>query len=218
MNRNCLMACLILTFAPRVAHAEDPVQYQIDAKFIACPTNDVAELLPAQSFAITIMDKLEGSKFDPEALPASWSILSTPTIISKAGQEAVIRVSQKPIQFFTKRSDGSFQLQQLDAEREPGLGLTVTVSEYTNGIVKLQTKVELRSIRKRLEIPGVTLDVGTPIVNSRTQQFNTMLKLGAWVVSSLPGDVPSDPSNSDRAVLILIRVHRLSSKGQLLAE
>ena len=164
------------------------------------------------------MDKMEGSKFDPAALPASWDILSTPTIITMEGQEAVIRVSEKPTQFFVKQSDGSFQLQQMDAQHEPGLGLTITASEYTNGIVNLKAKLELRSIQKRLEIPGVALDVGTPIVNSHTQQFNCIVKLGAWVASSLSGYVSHDPNNSDRAVLVLMRVHRVNSKGQLLAE
>jgi|ERR1017187_6491306 hypothetical protein len=203
MNRICLMVCLTLLFSPLVVHAEEPVQYQIDARFVACPTNEAAE---------TSTPTFWLSNVDPAALPTNWDVLSTPTIIIMSGQEAVIRVSEKPTQYFVKQSDGSFQLHQMDPQHEPGLGLTVTVtSEDNNGIVTIKAKIEFSSIQKRVEIPGVALDVGPPVVTSHIQQFNSALKLGAWMVSSLSGYVSPDPNNSNRAILVLMRVRRVKA-------
>jgi len=210
MNRICLMAYLTLLFDPLLVHAEEPVQYQIDARFIACPTNDAAGF-PTPT-AIDTNETFWVTTLDTAALPTNWNILSTPTIITMSGQEAVIRVSEKPTQYFVKQSDGSFQLRQMDPQHEPGLGLTVTVtSEDSNGFVIFKAKIEFSAIRKRVEIPGVALDVGPPIVSSHTQQFTYALKLGVWMASSLSGYVSPDPNNSDRAILVLMRVRRVKA-------
>ena len=207
MNRICLMVYLALLFAPWLVHAEEPVQYEIQAYFIVCPTNEVATLMTLIS-----PNEMTATKFDPSTLPAGCKLLSSPIIITTAGQTAEIRVSEKPTQFFVKRRDGSYELQQLPAQNEPGITLTATATTGSSDeTVNLKAKLKCCSILKREELPGVSLDVGVPTVATREQQFNLELKLDNWIVSFPDGFDHPGSHTADQAVLFLLRVHRVKA-------
>jgi hypothetical protein len=209
MNRIRRMVCLTLVFTPLLVHAGEPIQYEIEAHFVACPTNKTSGPLPNLDPTVPLATTYG---LDPSALPASWKVLSSPIIITMAGQTAEIRVSEKPSQYFVKQSNGSFQLRQMDAQDEPGLALTVTVTKgHIDQTVKLESKIVFGSILKREELPGVSLDVGKPTVVTNTRQFTCEIPLGAWAIRSLSGYVSPDPNNSDRAIFVLMRVRRVKS-------
>jgi hypothetical protein len=195
VHRISVMIYLSLIAGPLLAHAEEPVQYEIEAFLVACPTNAVVTT---------------PNSFDPLTLPANWTVLSSPIVVTLARQEADIQISEKPCQYFVKQSDGSFQLLQMSHEDEPGFTLAVTVTPLNRaGIVNLKVKFKFSSIVKREELPGVSLDVGKPTIVSSKQEFGSELKLGSWVINNLPGFIYPGSDNSGRAMLLFLRAQRV---------
>src|SRR5437868_430348 len=107
-----LIFCLILSVRPVLVQADEAVQYEIDAKFIGCPTNEASTVTMS----------------DPAVLPASWTVLSAPRVTTVAGATAEIRILKEPPQYFEKQSDGSFRLRQMGQQYETGITLKVTTT------------------------------------------------------------------------------------------
>src|ERR1041385_8205364 len=193
MNRICLTVCLILLFTPLLAHAEEPVQYEIEAKFIAYPTNDMAAGTSAIKTLLLNLNKfnlMTVYNLNLGALPANWSVLSAPRVTTVAGKKAQICILKDPPQYFERQSDGSFQLRQMGDKYSLGITLTVTTTAgTTDQIVKLDAQVKYNSIQQREQLPGVSLDVGKPTIRTLERRFDleTVFGNSNSVLGSLSG-------------------------------
>jgi hypothetical protein len=209
MNRIQLIVCFTLLFVPLSVRGGENKQVEIEARFIAGPTNGVAAAL-----ALINSNKMTGIKLDPSALPASWKVISSPMLTTLLGQPAEIRITDVSPQYFVKQGDGCFQLHQMRAEDGEGLTLNVTpTSGPTKDSVELKTKVKYRCILKREELPDVSLDVGTPIFHTQEYKFDIAVDPGAWFVSNLSDFTGTGIYATDQAILIMLRVRRLDAMG-----
>ena len=198
MKRIYLIFCLILSVGPVVVHADEAVQYEIDAKFIGCPTNEASTVtMPS----------------DPAVLPASWTVLSAPRVTTIAGATAEIRILKEPPQYFEKQSDGSFRLRQMGQQYETGITLKITTTTgSSNENVKVDHQVTFCSILQREPLPGVSLDVGLPTMSISKHQFSFERKLDAWSFEHLEG-YPGY-NNNDQKMLLMLRIRRVNPRGQ----
>jgi hypothetical protein len=202
MNRVHLMVCFALVFAPLLVHAEQAVQYEIDTKFVACPSNEISTVFAAPT------------PLDPSALPASWTVLSAPRVTTVAGATATFAVLKNPPQYFEKQSSGSFRLRQMGHQYEIGVTLKVTTTPgSSNENVKVDYQVTFCSILRREPLPGVSLDVGLPTMDILKSHCSFEMKLDGWSFSGLDGVYPGY-SNADQKMLLMLRVRRVNAKGQ----
>jgi len=217
VNRVYLMACLALLANPLLVHAKEAIQYEIDAKFVAYPTNDTVAAMGAIDTTLVSSNEFSPKNLGPNlgTPPATWSVLSAPRVTTVAGVQAQIRVVEEPPQYFEKQADGSFQLRQMSDKDSLGITLTVTTMPGTiDETVKLEAQVKYRSIMQREQLPGVSLDVGKPTIRILTHKFTMEVAVGDWILSNLSGFVYPGHENGDQEMLLLVRIRRVNERGQ----
>lgn len=102
-------------------------------------------------------------------------IAPAPISVSASGQKAAIEInSDQKIQYFEKRDDGLFELKELDATT--GLKIEMFVKAEKSGKIRLSDIVfQLRLVVERVAIPGVSLQVGRPVL--KTKEYRVDLRL-----------------------------------------
>jgi len=107
----------------------------------------------------------------------SISLMIAPRIRVLNGEVAVIAVeSVRKLEYFERRSDGLFELKGM---YEPtGLDIKTTPTLENDGRIRLNLEIVLRSVEKREPIPGVTLQVGRPILQMREHKAELLVRPG----------------------------------------
>ena len=112
----------------------------------------------------------------------------------------------QPIQYFSKRPDGLFELKEM--ELRTGLGIEIgkgTEDEKEDDIRLSGFKMTIRSVEKREPIEGVNLSVGKPVLSEQKYGFSLRLD---------PGEdygILIKPKNGLGALLLRLRANSTAS-------
>ncbi len=112
----------------------------------------------------------------------------------------------QPIQYFSKRPDGLFELKEM--ELSTGLDIEITEAtedEKKDDILLSGFKMTIRSVEKREPIEGVRLSVGKPILGEQEYEFSPRLD---------PGEdygILIKPKNGRGALLLRVRANSTNS-------
>ena len=104
-------------------------------------------------------------------------LMAAPRIRVLNGEVAVIAVeSVRKLEYFERRSDGLFELKGM---YEPtGLDIKAPLTLEKDGRIRLNLEIVLRSVEKREPVPGVTLQVGRPILQMREHKAELLVRPG----------------------------------------
>jgi hypothetical protein len=211
MNNRILTICLALVLQPLLALAQqsEPQRtvYEIESIILSCPTGQVD--LAASQMASAVRE----NKFDKSCLPKEAVLLSTPTIMILADEPAIILVGPtEPVQYFEKKSDGSYRLREMPDSESVGINLRYNISTKPgNGYDDVEAEFTIKTIRERVKIPDVNLGVGKPVILNSRRSLSLSLPIEAssqwwgWYA------VSASSQDSTNAVLDLFRI-RLGQK------
>jgi hypothetical protein len=135
---------------------------------------------------------------------AAVEVLSSPRLLTRAGERAVIRTGSR-LEYFTKEDGGSFRLHVTEPESAPGVEFGCTVEPGGGGSLTLDYDLKLVVMEGRETLPGVSLDVGKPILRARKVATRIRLKPGQWSVVSGQLLKEADGDEGD-VLLVLLRV------------
>jgi hypothetical protein len=113
----------------------------------------------------------------------------------------------QPIQYFSKRPDGLFELKEM--ELSTGLDIEITKAvedEKKDDILLSGFKMTIRSVEKREPMEGVNLSVGKPILGKQEYEFSPRLD---------PGEdygILIKPKNGRGALLLRLRANSTHSE------
>jgi hypothetical protein len=114
-----------------------------------------------------------------------WSELSAPRIISNVGQPAAMDVGAK-VPYMVKRPDGSFVLEQGEAE---GLHIDLEIGQATASTVRIdRLEVKLTQLVGREPIPDVPFDIGKPRYHTRHMRVALRISPDKVAIIPLPVD------------------------------
>ena len=105
-------------------------------------------------------------------------LICAPNILVRSGEAADYHiVSKQEIEYFEQREDGLFELKKLQEPTWLEIEMQVE-SEGQNKIRFSELTFSLRSVEEREPIPGVTLPVGRPILQTREYKVNIRVTSG----------------------------------------
>lgn len=131
-----------------------------------------------------IGDKIlwNGNPNPPEALRDY--VFSIPPVTALLAQDITIEAVSSPVQYFIKRADSVYLLQEAPQEKRPGVKLFVKV-EASDELKKITLHLKLRYCRliERVSIAGVSLDVGLPKFQMyESEDAVYTMPIAQWVV------------------------------------
>ncbi len=132
------------------------------------------------------------------AAHAEVEILSRPQIRGLMGQSAGVGIGsvRSPIPYLTRTGERTFELREVDVGSTLGItiDLTVRAGDETEQIEISPLKISMKTMDGREQIPGLELDVGKPIVSTRTLETSITLIEGTEVNGiALPGPPGRQP-------------------------
>jgi hypothetical protein len=139
---------------------------------------------------------------------AELDILSSPEITTVLGQAVTIEVSATAdrIPYLVRTGEKTFEMREAKPDARLGIRIQLTPQPVADepGLVRMSpVKISITTLDGREPIPGVDLDIGKPIVSTRTLETSITL---------LNGDDPSGivlPAPPGRQPVLLIRMQRV---------
>lgn len=186
-----------------------PPQFLLESKILSSE-----DILP-QAVTTNTTGVIGGNE-ELRALFGAWqakddvSVLSSPSIIAPAHQEAVIRV-QSEVQYFERTKDGTFALRSLPEDESAGVRLSTTTSQTENkDQVSINIDLQVNTLRDRKKLSGVSLDIGRPLMQTRNIKTQIVIPLGQWMW--LRGQQLQDVASGKREhLMVFLRVTRADS-------
>ena len=197
-----LLAVLLLAGgAARGAQPDEKPQafYKLEVKIMEAAEGEPLVAVFTNA-TLPIKAKLLNNLMDTKGV----NVLAAPKIITGAGNEAIIRV-QSDLQYFECQTNGSFALKTIPDEESPGVHLAATMNPAADSKVDLDIDFRFNILVKRKSIPGVSLDVGLPLMKTREIKTKIGLCLNQWI---LFGGLRLQDVSSERQeyLAILVRV------------
>lgn len=156
-------------------------------------------------------------EFDQLVSQEGVTIVSAPKVTTLGGRQAQVFVSQVAPQYFEPSGEG-YVLKTLAPEDAPGLMVDVIIQELAgdrDSSARLDLGVRMTIVKDRMELPGVQLDVGQPILESRTVEASLDLSLGRWVYLK-SSEFETVNSSNINAFIVLAKAHRVDGRGNVL--
>jgi hypothetical protein len=123
---------------------------------------------------------LESLKQNAESL----DVLCAPRITTTLGQTSTIEISTGPVQlpYFVRTGAKTFELKESAADAQLGIRIQLVVQSVAGQDDKLSVspiKISMTTLDGRESIAGVDLDIGKPIVSTRTLETSMTVVNGA---------------------------------------
>ena len=208
-----LLAAILLAAGTLTADAkpERQPQFLLESKILSSEN-----IQPFQA-AITNTTGMIGGDEALRTLFGTWqdaddlSVLSAPSITCLADQEALIRV-QSEVQYFERTKNGTFALRSLPEDESAGVRLKTTASNTRDrGQVSVKVDLQINTLKDRKKLPDVSLDVGSPVMQTRNISTQIVIPVGQWMW--IGGQQLQDiASGKPEHLLILLKVTRTGSK------
>ena len=192
------------------ANAEQKPQFLLKSKVLTSEKT-LLTVQPTDKYGVIGDDEALRKLLGEWQANDDFGILSAPSIMAPLGQEAVIRV-QSEIQYFERAKDGTFVLRTLRGDESAGVRLATTTKKTTDkGQITLDVDLQVNTLRDRQKLPGVSLDVGRPVMRTRTIKTQITIPLGQWVW--VGGQQLQDVASGKREhLLILLKVSKADPK------
>lgn len=130
--------------------------------------------------------------------------ISTPQIMTLAGERAVLEVGQEqPVQYMKPAEDGQLELVALDDEKI-GLTVAVTPAQDVPGpmLVDLALAFRYTWVKAREAVDGVNLPVGKPVLGHAAAEGTVRAQCDAWSCLRVPVE-------SEGNIYLFLRVHQV---------
>ena len=112
-------------------------------------------------------------------------VLAAPQLAVLSGQNAELKISSGALEYFERQEDGRFALRRTSDAQQPGVTLAATVhADKAADAVTLDCHLRIVRCTKRLPLPGVSLDVGPPVIAQQETRTSVVLNLGEWCLLS----------------------------------
>jgi len=144
-------------------------------------------------------------------------VLGAPTITADSGQANSIEVSTSPVQipYFVRTGQKTFELKESAADAQLGIRIQLTVRPVAGQDDKLSVspiRISMTTLDGREPIAGVDLDVGKPIVSTRTLETSMTLVNGA----EPSGIVLPGPAGRQPVLFVSVQRVRQPRPGEIL--
>lgn len=143
----------------------------------------------------------------PKRFNSKISMIFSPEILMYEHSSGNFKVeATQPIQYFSKRPDGLFELKEMELSTGLDIVITEAVEDEKKDDIRLSDfKMTIRSVEKREPIEGVNLSVGKPILGEQKYVFSLRLD---------PGEdygILIRPKSGSGALLLRLRANSTSS-------
>jgi hypothetical protein len=195
-----LATTLLISYSTAAcAEPEKATQFRLDAKIVSSAEDKALLDVTGGGFQVIEDDDLVKMLTEKDV-----DLLSAPSIIALAGQEATISI-QTELQYFERDGEDTFVLKKLPEEKSPGVRLTAAMKPADNGNVGIDIDLWLNTMKDRKRIPGLTLDVGSPIMQSQNIKTQIVVPPAQWAaIESL--QLQDGDSGKREHLMILVRV------------
>ena len=144
----------------------------------------------------------------PNRFNSKLSMLFSPEVVLYEHSSGEVKIeATQPIQYFSKRRDGLFELNEMELKTGVDIYITKAVEDEKKDDIELSGfKMMIRSVEKREVIEGVRLSVGKPILEEQKYVFSPRLD---------PGEdygILISPKNGRGALLLRLRVNSTNSE------
>jgi len=144
----------------------------------------------------------------PRQFNSNLSMLFSPEVVLYEHSSGKVKIeATQPIQYFSKRRDGLFELKEMELSTGVVIDITKAIEDEDKDDIELSGfKMMIRSVEKREAIEGVKLSVGKPILEE--QKYDLSLRLD-------PGEdygILISPKNGRGALLLRLRVNSTNSE------
>lgn len=128
--------------------------------------------------------------WDGEPFPSHHAIrnLARPSMILFEGQEVGMHVrANEPVEYLDRREDGLFELKTLDTEESNRLGIATSLTvrrsmqRSTEPVLEIDMTLSYRWIGGRERIEGVDLNIGKPVLSTKTLDCFFGARPDEWV-------------------------------------
>ena len=116
----------------------------------------------------------------PKRLNSKITMMFSPEILLFEHSSENFKVeATQPIQYFSKRPDGLFELKEMELSTGLDIKITKAVEDEKKDDIRLSDfKMTIRSVEKRETIEGVNLSVGKPVLGEQKYVFSLRLDPG----------------------------------------
>lgn len=136
--------------------------------------------------------------------PARFTLIASPTIAITRGKPVTL-ASAAPVQYLEKLANGTLQMREIaaDSPEAPHCRLTLTLGPASDASKELHLAYELdiATVSAREKLPGVTLDVGKPVLAQIKEKLEPRIRPEEWSALQL-----QTPNRSDYSLLMLIKI------------
>jgi hypothetical protein len=144
-------------------------------------------------------------------------VLGAPTITADSGRASSIEVSTSPVQipYFVRTGQKTFELKESAADAQLGIRIQLTVRPVAGQDDKLSVspiKISMTTLDGREPIAGVDLDIGKPIVSTRTLETSMTVVNGA----EPSGIVLPAPAGRQPVLFVSVQRVRQPRPGEIL--
>ncbi|MBU4199196.1 MAG: type II and III secretion system protein [Verrucomicrobia bacterium] len=161
---------------------EQPQSFMLKAKILTvAESNILYSTLLAATFTNNALPQIKEELLNDLMGYKGVKVLAAPMIAARVGQEAIIRV-QSQIQYFDPQTNGSFALKTLPEKESPGIRLAATINPTTAGNIAVNVDLQLNTLKERMPIQGVSMDVGLPLIQKRAIKTKIEFRLDQWVL------------------------------------
>jgi hypothetical protein len=149
----------------------------------------------------------------------SLDVLSAPRITTELGQASSIEISTGPVNlpYFVRTGAKTFELKESVAEARLGIRIQLTVRPVAGQDDKLSVspiKISMTTLDGREPIEGVDLDIGKPIVSTRTLETSMTVVNGA----EPSGIVLPAPAGRQPVLFVSVQRVREPRPGEILPD
>lgn len=135
--------------------------------------------------------------------PERFTLIKIPEIIAGPGKPVEI-LSTAPIQYIEKEADGTLQVRNIgkDSADAPHCRIRFTVMspDETSEDLRVSCNLDLATVSGRTNVPGVSLDVGRPLLARFEDRVELAVRSGEWAALLLRA-----PNGSDYSLLLLLK-------------
>ncbi|HEY3757606.1 MAG TPA: hypothetical protein VGL42_15745 [Opitutaceae bacterium] len=150
-----------------------------------------------------------------DVLPPQFTLVPIPPLLLHVSKPVVVD-SSVPVQYLERQEDGTLKVREIPSESPESPHIRVTFrrpySEYIDAFsgITVRCGFDLATVAKRETLPGVSLDVGKPVIATVNQTCDISCQPEAWSAVSL-----LSPNENGLSLLLLIRVLRVDDRGWL---
>lgn len=135
--------------------------------------------------------------------PERFTLVKIPEIITAPGKPVEI-LSTAPIQYIEKEADGTLQVRNIgkDSADAPHwrIRFTVVSPDETSEDLRVSCNLDWATVSARANVPGVSLDVGRPLLARFQDRIELTVRSGEWAALLLRA-----PNGSDYSLLLLLK-------------